>query len=258
LPFTIAAVLIGASAVVVDVATAWEDISLGSLGRVPVSPALPLGLLLAGMIGLRRLGLDRANRRAWREFLVVGVFLLVYAVVMYGARTGRWDEGIGLVVAALGEELIYRLAVIIAVGALCARILKRDWRNTSEWGVVPGVAAVVVGSVVFTILPGHVAQMSDAFHALPFASLGLVLGYTVLRTGGLIPATIVHALLNLATITAMEGAAPSGSRDAFVAVALITLVIATVVAGLRLEILRKVPTVIDLRTADEEPATTLA
>jgi len=257
-PFSLAAVIVAAIAVVVDVVTAWEDVSLGALGRVPISPALPLGVLLAGMIGLRRLGFDRANRRAWREFLVVGGFLLVYAVVMYGTRTGRWSEGVGLVVAALGEELVYRLAAILVVGALCARILGRDWRNASEWGLVPGVAALVVGSVVFSILPGHVAQMDGAFRALPFASLGLVLGYTILRTGALIPVTIVHALMNLATIAAMDGTTSSGSRSAFVAVVLVTLVIATVVAGLRLGILRREPAVIDLRTTDEGGATTLA
>jgi hypothetical protein len=253
-PFSGAAVVVAAIAVVVDVATAWNGTSLGALGRVPISPALPLGLLLAGMIGFRRLGFDRANGRAWREFLVVTGFLVVYAVCMYGSVTGRWQEGVGLVVAAFGEELVYRLAVIVAVGALCARLLGRDWRNASEWGLAPGLAAVLMGGVVFSILPGHVAQMNDAFQALPFASLGLVLGWTVLRTGGIIPATFVHALMNLATIAAMDGNSPSGARNAFVAIALVTLVIATVVAGLRLGILRREPAVIDLLPADRERA----
>jgi len=253
-PFTAAAVLVGAIAVVVDVGTAWDGIALGSLGRVPISPALPLGVLLALMIGPRRLGLDRANLRAWREFLVVTTFLVVYAVLMYGTSTGRWSEGVGLVIGALGEELVYRLAVIIAVGALCARLLGRDWRNASEWGLAPGIAAVVMGSVVFSILPGHVAQMDHAFQALPFVSLGLVLGYTVLRTGAIIPATVIHALMNLATITAMDGNSPSGARNAFVAIALVTLVLSTVVAGLRLGILRREPAVIDLRTGEGDRA----
>ena len=248
-PFTGAAVLVAALAVVVDVGTAWADVSLGHLGRVPISPALPLGLLLAGMIGLRRLGLDRANRRAWREFLVVGGAALVYAFCAYATKGGGWDESAGIVIGALGEELIYRLAVIVVVGAACAFALGRDWRNASEWGVGPGLCALVAGSLVFTFLPGHVAQVSDALHALPFAALGLVLGYAVLRTGALVPATIAHALLNFATVATLTGEAALLWRNSLSAAALVALVAGTVVAGLRLGILRRQPSVVDLTVA---------
>ena len=94
---------------------------------------------------------------------------------------------------------------------------------------------------MFTLLPGHVAQMSDALHALPFACLGVVLGYAVLRTGALFPAAVVHALLNLATIAALEGQVAPLVRGALAAAALVTLVLATVVAGVRLGILIPVP-----------------
>jgi membrane protease YdiL (CAAX protease family) len=248
-PFTGAAVLVAAVAVVVDVGTARADVSLGHLGRVPISPALPLGLLLAGMIGLRRLGLDRANRRAWREFLVVGGAALVYAFCAYATKGGGWDESTGIVIGALGEELIYRLAVIVVVGAACAFALGRDWRNASEWGVGPGLCALVAGSLVFTFLPGHVAQVSDALHALPFAALGLVLGYAVLRTGALVPATIAHALLNFATVATLTGEAALLWRNSLSATALVALIAGTVVAGLRLGILRRQPRVVDLTAA---------
>jgi membrane protease YdiL (CAAX protease family) len=252
-PFTVPMLWVAAIAVTVDAVTAWAGISMGRLGRVPMSPALPLGLLLAGLMGLRRLGLDRTNRRAWREFLVVGTAVLAYAVVSYGSLTGRWAESVGLVVAALGEELIYRLAVIVVIGALCARLLHRDWRNASEWGIAPGLVALFVGSVVFSAMPGHVAQMSDTLHALPFASLGLVLGYAVLRTGALIPAAIVHALLNIETLSVFSGHSTVGLRNALSATALVALVSATVVAGLRLGILHREPAHVDL-TAEASSA----
>jgi hypothetical protein len=38
-------------------------------------------------------------------------------------------------------------------------------------GVAPGLAALLAAGLVFTLLPGHVAQMSDTLHALPFAIL---------------------------------------------------------------------------------------
>jgi hypothetical protein len=47
----------------------------------------------------------------------------------------------------------------------------RNWRNAEDWGVAPGLAALLAAGLVFTLLPGHVAQMSDTLHALPFAIL---------------------------------------------------------------------------------------
>jgi Type II CAAX prenyl endopeptidase Rce1-like len=240
LPLTPAMLVVAAITVAIDVGTAWADISLGSLGRVQISPALPLGILLACMVGLRRLGLDRANIRAWREFLIVGAFVLVFGIWRYSMYVHGGREAFGLILAALGEELVYRLAVLILVGAGCAKLLGRNWRNAEDWGVVPGVVALLAAGLVFTFLPGHVAQMSDTLHALPFACLGVVLGYAVLRTGALFPATVVHAVLNLATIAAISGTISTEWRTALSASVLLALVLGTIVAGMRLGILRKV------------------
>ena len=97
LPLTPAILVVAALTVVVDVGTAWADVGFGHLGRVSVSPAIPLGVLLAFMVGLNRLGLDRANLRAWREFLVVsGTALAVRdAPVLDEPRRPR--EAFGLV-----------------------------------------------------------------------------------------------------------------------------------------------------------------
>ena len=127
-PLSLPIVLLALATVVVDVGTAWLDVSLGTLGRVPVTPALPLGILLALLVGLRRLGLDPANRWAWREFLVVSSVALVYAMWSYAVHIGGTAESIGLVLAALGEELVYRLAVLIVV-AFVAMVMRRPLRN---------------------------------------------------------------------------------------------------------------------------------
>ena len=63
---------------------------------------------------------------------------------------------------------MYRLAVLILVGAAGAALLGRNWRNAEDWGVGPGIVALLAAGLVFTLLPGHVAQMSDGLHALPF------------------------------------------------------------------------------------------
>jgi membrane protease YdiL (CAAX protease family) len=238
LPLTPSILVVAGLTVVVDVGTAWADIGFGHLGRVSVSPAIPLGVLLAVMVGKKRLGLDRANLLAWREFLVVSGTALLFGMLQYSMNLGGTREAFGLSVAALGEELVYRLAVLILVGATCAALAGRNWRNAEDWGVGPGIVALLVAGLVFTMLPGHLAQMSDGLHALPFACLGVVLGYSVLRTGALLPAAVVHALLNLATIAALEGEVSVAVRSALAASALLALLLATIVAGMRLGILR--------------------
>ena len=252
-PLTLPIVLLALATVAIDVATAWWDISLGSLGRVPMSPALPLGVLLAALVGFRRLGLDPANRRAWWEFLLVSSVALVYAAYSYAVHIGGGPEAVGLILAALGEELVYRLAVLIVVGAFVARLTGHNWRNSEDWGPVAGISALLAGGVIFTLLPGHVAQMSGALTALPFASLGIVLGYAVLRTGALLPAVVVHAFLNIATIAVLAGEVSVQMRTALALAALVALVAGTIVAGLRLGMLRKAPVAIDLRKSPSGP-----
>jgi hypothetical protein len=228
-------------AITVDVVTAWRNVTIGSLGPIPTSPAVPMGIVLALMVGLRRLGLDRTNLLAWREFLLVGALVLLFAVWHYSVRIGDPKEAGGLILAALDEELIYRLAVLIVVGAAIAALLGRRWRNPENWGIVPGVVALLGSGLVFALLPGHVAQMRSTSDALPFISLGMVLGYVVLRTGALIATVVVHASLNLVTIADLHTASESTWRAAFAATALVALALATIVAGVRLGMLQRFP-----------------
>jgi membrane protease YdiL (CAAX protease family) len=235
--------IIGVAALTIafDVVTAWLHFNLGALGRVPISPTLGLEVLLVALVGWRRLGLDRTNLEAWREFLAVSGAALLFGVIQYSKYIGGFAEAMGLVLAAFDEEIVYRLAVLIVVGATVARLTGRNWRNSEDWGITAGLVAIVASGVVFTVLPGHVAQMSDTLHTLPFVCLGMVLGYAMLRTGALLPAVVVHALLNLATIAAFSGEMSLAVRTALSAAALVALVLGTVVAGRRLGILRRVP-----------------
>jgi membrane protease YdiL (CAAX protease family) len=239
-PLTPTILAVAALTVGFDVVTAWQGVNLGYLGEVPISPTLPVEVLLIALVGWRRLGLDRTNLEAWREFLAVAGAALLFGVIEYSRHIGGFAEATGLVLAALDEEVVYRLAVLVLVGATVAKLSGRNWRNSEDWGVAPGLAAIVASGVVFTVLPGHVAQMSDTLHALPFVCLGMVLGYVMLRTGALLPAVVVHALLNLATIAAFTGEISPVLRTALAATALVALLLGTVVAGRRLGIFRKV------------------
>jgi membrane protease YdiL (CAAX protease family) len=239
-------VVLAALAVVLDIATAWVDLTLGHLGRIPVSPALPVAVLLAVRVGLPALGLSRGAWRRWREFGIVAGATLVVAIAAYVLAVGGAAEAGGLVVAALGEELVYRFAALIVVGAVVAAVTGRDWRRPARWGTAPGVVALVVAALAFSVLPGHVAQMSGLATVVPFASLALVLGWVVLRTGALWPAVVAHAILNLVTIGVLVAGASSGLRLGVAGATLLGLVAAADIAGRRSGQLRPVPSVIDL------------
>jgi hypothetical protein len=247
-PLTVA---VAALAVTLDVVTAWAGVSLGSLGGIPVSPALPLAALVVAWIGVDRLGLGRRATRAWRELAIGLGAVVALATAAYAVQMGRPAQAVGLVLDALGEELVFRLAAVIVLGAGCAWLLGRPWRNPRDWGTVPGLVALGGAAVVFSALPGHVEQMTGPATTLPFAALALVLGYTVLRTGAVWPAVLVHALLNFTTIAAWHGAGPSGFRLAVAASALLALVGAADLTGRRLGLRVRVPTLIDLHTGPD-------
>jgi hypothetical protein len=119
-------IVLAAAAVALDVATAWTGVSLGALGRIPISPALPLALLLVGRLRPRSAARSRAGLGAWREFAVGLGAVLGLAILVYGVTLGRPLEAGGLIVAALGEELVFRLAAVLVIGACVAAAMGRD------------------------------------------------------------------------------------------------------------------------------------
>ncbi len=239
-------VALAALALSVDVLTAWVDVDLGHLGRIPISPALPIALLLALRIGLPALGVSRDAWHRWREFGVAAALMLTVCVVVYALGVAGIGEALGLVVAALGEELVYRLAALIVIGALAAALAGRDWRRPARWGTGPGVAALVVAAFMFSVLPGHVAQMAGVMTIVPFASLALVLGWVVLRTGALWPTVAAHAVMNLVTIGVLVTDGSAVLRLVVAGTTLFGLAVGADVAGRRSGKLRPVPSVIDL------------
>ena len=241
-----------ALAVALDVATAWTGVSLGSVGGIAVSPALPLVALVAVGIGVGRLGAARRVVVAWREVAIGLGTLLTLATLAYALQLHRPGQAVGLVLDALGEELVYRLAAVIVLGACCAWLLGRPWRNPREWGARRGSSRSAVPRSSSARCRATSAQMSGPAATLSFASFALVLGYTVLRTGTIWPAVLVHALVNVITFAAWHGAGSSGLRLAVAAVALLALVGGAELAGRRLGLQVRVPTVIDLHTEPDE------
>jgi hypothetical protein len=233
--------------VALDVATSWWGHPAWFLGRVSMSPALPLAAVLVALIGPRNLGFSRRSFAAWREFLMLGGSLLLVWCISYPDSVASFRDVEGVVVAVAGEELVYRMAAVILVGACCARLAGRNWRDTAQWGDGPAIAGLVGGGVVFSLLPGHVEQMNGAANVLPFLSLAVLLGYVALRSGSIIPGFLVHLAIDLAALAFFAGELSGELRMLIDIGALVGVVLGLMLAGRRLGMRKRVPRVIDLR-----------
>jgi hypothetical protein len=249
-PISSAVLWVCAVAVVVDVATSWWGEPEWYLGQVLLSPALPLCAVLIALIGPRHLGFSRRSLLAWREFLMLGGPVVLVWCISYPDTVAAWRDVEGIVVAVAGEELVYRFAAVILIGAACARIAGRNWRDTAEWGTGPAIGGLVGAGIIFSSLPGHVEQMTGAANVVPFLSLAVLLGYVALRSGSIIPGFLVHLAIDLAALAFLAGELPSELRVLIDIGALFGLVLGLMLAGRRLGMRRRVPRVIDLR----EPA----
>jgi hypothetical protein len=253
-PISTAVLWVCGVAVAVDVATSWWGQPQWYLGRVSMSPAIPLGLLLVVLIGPRDLGFSKRHFAAWREFLILGGPVLLVWCTSYPQSVAERRDIEGIVVAVAGEELVYRLAAVVLFGALYARLAGRNWRDTAQWGTGPAIGGLVAAGLVFSLLPGHVQQMDGAANVLPFLSLAVLLGYTALRSGSIIPGFLVHLTIDLAALAFFAGALPNSLRVVVDVGSLIGLELGLMLAGRRLGMRRRMPRVIDLREAAVEPA----
>ena len=253
-PISTAVLWVCAAAVVIDVGTSWWGQPEWYLGRVSMSPALPLGVLLVALIGPRNLGFSRRSLAAWREFLVLGVPIVLVWCISYPQSVVAWRDVEGVVVAVAGEELVYRLAAVVLIGALCARLAGRNWRDTADWGTAPAIGGLVGAGLVFSSLPGHVEQMTGAANLLPFLSLAVLLGYVALRSGSLLPGFLVHLTIDLAALAFFAGELPSLLRVLIDVGVLVGVVLGLMLAGRRLGLRRRVPRVIDLRSPEHSVA----
>ena len=246
-PVTPGVLAVAFVSVALDVASAWAGWPTWAIGTVLVSPGLPAAALLVALVGWARVGGARTSLSAWRELLVGGSLTVLVAALAYANSIAAWREVGGVALAATGEEIVYRLAAVLLIGAVCARVRGRDWRDTAQWGAGPALVAIVGAAVLFSVLPGHVEQMTGAASLLPFASLAILLGYAALRTGSILPAIVVHVLLDLVTLAYFADQISAPARAAIAATSLTALVLALMIAGRRLGLRRRVPATIDLR-----------
>ncbi|MCB1038014.1 MAG: CPBP family intramembrane metalloprotease [Acidimicrobiales bacterium] len=196
-----------------DVMGALPGIEIGGL---TLSTSLIPSLALALACGSRLLGRSTLRHAAVGFWVTVGVLLPVLSLLYL--REGRLELVPSLILAALNEELVYRLAVP-AVIAAALRLGK----------VRPGparIAGLTGAALWWCLLPGHVEQMTSPAGLLPYAAFAGLSAFIVYRSGSILPMAIGHAISNLLTVLMWKSAVPADLRSIGLACCLGLLVLA--------------------------------
>lgn len=159
---------------------------------------------------LERYGLTRA-RRSWRELAGIGVALWSVSRVLpalllalddhlpwigqgpdhWALFPQRWSAGFLLFMAA-GSFLLVPIVEELTFRGYLLNRLREDFGEA---------AALVLSAVCFTLVHTQYfeAEVMSAGMLLSLAIASLAAGYSVVRTGSLVPCIVAHALLNLPT-----------------------------------------------------------
>lgn len=186
------------------------------IGGIPLSfsllPAMALGLAC----GSRLLGRSAVRHAAVGFWIIAGAMLGVLSILCL--RTGRLDLVPALILAALNEELVYRLAIPAVIAA--ALRLGNVRPNTAR------IAGLATGAVWFCLLPGHLDQISSLAGFLPYLSFATLSAFIVYRSGSILPMAIGHAISNLLTFLVWGAAVTADARSLAMASVLCLLVLA--------------------------------
>lgn len=185
---------------------------------VSVIPALGLGVAC----GDRLVGRSSSSRRAAIYWVVVLVVLSGLAVEY--VRTGQFGVWVSLVLAAFGEEMVYRLAI--------PAVLATAFRWTGVRATWARIAGFVAAGVWFVALPGHEMQMTDIATVVPFVAFVAFVAFATLsailvyRSGSILPMAAAHAITNLVTVLVWSSDAPNDARSMGLGSILVLLVLA--------------------------------
>ncbi|MCU1372371.1 MAG: hypothetical protein JWO77_3565 [Ilumatobacteraceae bacterium] len=186
------------------------------VGGIPLSfsllPAMALGLAcgsrLLGRSGVRRIAV---------VFWTIAVLMLA-GITALCARHGRLDLVPALGLAALNEELVYRLAIPAVIAA--ALRLGNVRPNAAR------IAGLIGGGLWFILLPGHLEQMQTPLDLLPYLAFASLAALIVYRSGSVLPLAIGHAITNLLTFLMFGAAVTADARGLAMASVLCLLVLA--------------------------------
>lgn len=172
------------------------------MGGLEVSMAIIPGLALGAACGDRLFGRSSLRRVAIGYWM--GTLGLMAALLAVYAIDQRFDLFVGLVAAALSEELVYRLAA----PAVIALLLKAAGLSN----VRSRLAGLAIAGAWFVLLPGHHDQMLSGAGPLPFVAFAVFSAALVYRSGSILPMAMAHAIVNLITFLVWRDAIPADAR----------------------------------------------
>lgn len=193
----------------------------GLLPKLPVGglelsfsllPAMALGLAC----GSRLLGRSAVRRTAAIFWGLAGL-LMVGITAMY-IHLGRLELVPALVLAALDEELVYRLAIPAVIAA--ALRLGNVRPNAAR------ITGLVAAAFWFCLLPGHVEQAATPSGFVPYVAFASLSAFIVYRSGSILPLAFAHAISNLLTFLMFGAAVTADARGLGMASILCLLVLA--------------------------------
>lgn len=198
---------------VLDIAGIIPTIPIGGLD---LSASLVPALVLGVACGSRLLGRSTIRRAAAGFWIAVGVLMPVLAILYI--REGRFELYPALVLAALDEELVYRLAIpaVIAAALRLGNVRPAPAR----------IAGLVAAGLWFCLLPGHLEQVTNPAGIVPYVAFAALAALIVYRSGSILPMAIGHAISNLLTVLMWQSAVPADARSAGLACVLALLVLA--------------------------------
>lgn len=172
------------------------------VGDLDLSLSILPALGLAVACGDRLLGRSSLRRVAlW--YWGVATLALLALLVLY-IRQDDASLYVSLVFAALGEELVYRVAVpaTIAVVLVASGLVEARARL---WGLL-------FAGLWFVSLPGHRDQMDSIGAVLSLVFFTMLASVLVYRSGSLLPMALAHAVSNLTTFLMWRHALPPDVR----------------------------------------------
>ncbi|MBX3313881.1 MAG: hypothetical protein KF906_06140 [Actinobacteria bacterium] len=209
-------VLLAAFTIVVEVLNTLELVPSVRIGALDLSLATIPAFGLAVACGARLLG------RSSHRWFAVAYWILVAgalpALLVAFLRQGDGGLWVSYVVAAFGEEFIYRLAIPMVLALILHQAgMRLAWARPS---------AFAIAALWFVLLPGHRDQMTHVSSAAPFIAYAVLAAVVVYRSGAVLPMGAAHAVSNLLTALLWSGSTTENQRAVSLVVVLVALLVA--------------------------------
>ncbi|HUH05607.1 MAG TPA: type II CAAX endopeptidase family protein [Kofleriaceae bacterium] len=157
------------------------------------------------------LGIRRASAPAWLGAALLGISFWFVNLVTVAPIADRYLGGKELVrsldesILNTGTPMWVTIVIIAGFPGVCEELLMRGAVARAFSGRVGTAGAVIASALLFGLMHLHPAQM------LTTAAFGLVLGYTALVSGSVLPAILVHVMNNAVVLLVAGEISPSAT-----------------------------------------------